>query len=189
LHIYGASDYAVTDGAGDFTEHGVFGIDANDDLYILDWWYGQTTADKWIESELDLVHTHKPFFWVGEGGPIRRSIEPFLIKRARERQTYCRFEWLNSIHDKPTRARAFQARWSMKKVYLPKNAPWADRLLSQLTRFPAGANDDAVDVCSLIGRALDEIHGATKPTPENAPQHDQWDKAFNEEDDNDWKTI
>lgn len=188
LHIYGASDYAVTDGEGDFTEHGAFGIDENDDIYILDWWYDQTTSDKWIESLLDLIAANKPIFWVGEGGVIRRAIEPFLMKRSRERRVYCRFEWLNSIHDKPTRARAFQARWSMNKVYLPKNKPWADRLLSQLTRFPAGANDDAVDVCSLIGRALDEIHGVTRPEPENKPQHDQWDKAFNGDDDEDsWK--
>ena len=189
MHIYGASDYAVTDQGGDFTEHGVFGIDPNDDLYILDWWTGQETADRWIDSELDLVYKWKPFFWVGEGGPIRRAIEPFLVKRARERATYCRFEWLNSIHDKPTRARAFQARWAMQKVYLPKNAPWADRLLSQLVRFPAGANDDAVDVCSLIGRALDEIHGATKPDDPQKPTKDRWDQAFDKDDENDWKTI
>lgn len=189
MHIYGTSDYAVTDDSGDFTEHGVFGVDANDDIYILDWWYDQTTADKWIDSLLDLVKIWQPFFWCGEGGVIRRAIEPFLTKRSRERKTYCRFEWLNSIHDKPTRARAFQARWSMRKVYLPKNKPWADRLLNQLTRFPAGANDDAVDVCSLIGRALDEVHGATIPQPEEKPKVDSWDKAFDEEQENDWKTV
>lgn len=190
MHIYGASDYAVTDNSGDFTEHGVFGIDPNDDLYILDWWFDQKTADVWIESELDLIHKHKPFFWVGEGGPIRRAIEPFLMKRSRERRVYCRFEWLNSIHDKPTRARAFQARWAMRKVYLLKNAPWADRLLAQLTRFPAGANDDAVDVCSLIGRALDEIHGATLPVDDKKPNKDRWEKAFDGgEDEDSWKVV
>lgn len=190
LHIYGASDYAVTDGSGDFTEHGVFGIDPNDDLYILDWWSDQTTSDKWIESELDLIHVHKPLFWVGEAGPIRRSIEPFLTKRSRERKVYCRFEWLASIHDKPTRARAFQARWAMRKVYLPKNTPWADRLLAQLTRFPAGANDDAVDVCSLIGRALDEIHGASVPVDDSKPKQDRWEKRFDGDDaEDDWKAA
>jgi len=188
LHIYGASDYAVLDGEGDFTEHGVFGVDPNDDLYILDWWYDQTTADKWIESLLDLVNSHKPLFWVGEGGVIRRAIEPFLVKRSRERRVYARFEWLNSIHDKPTRARAFQARWAMRKVYLPKNVPWADRLLAQLTRFPAGSKDDAVDVCSLIGRALDEIHGATLPVDDTKPKKDAWDKRFDGDgDEDDWK--
>ncbi len=190
MHIYGASDYAVTEGAGDFTEHGVFGVDSNDDIYILDWWSGQTQSDVWIDTQLDLVRMHEPFFWVGESGPIRRSIEPFLIKRARERKTYCRFEWLSSINDKPTRARAFQARWAMGKVFLPKNKPWADRLLSQLVRFPAGAHDDAVDVCSLIGRALAEIHGCTLPAGDVRSNEDRWDAKFERNDEiNDWKTV
>ena len=190
LHIYGASDYAVTDGAGDFTEHGIFGVDANDDIYILDWWSGQTSSDVWIETQLDMVRTHEPFFWVGEAGPIRRSIEPFLIKRARERHTYCRFEWLASINDKPTRARAFQARWAMGKVFLPRNKAWADRLLAQLVRFPAGSHDDAVDVCSLIGRALDEIHGCCAPVVGKADGYDRYDKMFGEENNVEgWKVV
>ena len=33
MHFYGAIDYAVTEGAGDYTEHGIFGLDYNGDLY------------------------------------------------------------------------------------------------------------------------------------------------------------
>jgi predicted phage terminase large subunit-like protein len=163
LRLYGASDYAVTDNGGDFTEHGVFGLDPNDDLYILDWWYGQTTSDVWIEELLDLTKRHKPVTWYGESGVIKRAVEPMLMRRSRERRVYCDWQWLSSVTDKPTRARGFQARWSMGKVYLPSNAPWAARLLRQLSRFPAGAEDDGVDVCSLIGRALDDIFSAQVP--------------------------
>ena len=35
LRIYGASDYAVTADGGDFTEHGVAGIDPDANLYLL----------------------------------------------------------------------------------------------------------------------------------------------------------
>ena len=37
-------DFAVSEGRGDFTEIGVFGIDKNDDIYIAPdngWWSGQ----------------------------------------------------------------------------------------------------------------------------------------------------
>jgi predicted phage terminase large subunit-like protein len=163
LRISGASDYAVTGGGGDYTEHGVFGVDANDDLYVLDWWFGQTQSDEWIERELQLIKQHKPLAWYGEAGVIRRSIEPFLMKRSRELRIYADFQWLASISDKPTRARAFQARWAMGKVYLPEGVDWAARLLRQLARFPAGAHDDGVDVCSLIGRALDDIYAPVIP--------------------------
>jgi len=37
LNIYGASDYAVTEGGGDWTEHGIIGVDTNENLYFLDW--------------------------------------------------------------------------------------------------------------------------------------------------------
>lgn len=157
LTIYGASDYAVTEDGGDFTEHGVFGLDQNDNIYVLDWWFGQTDAAKWIESKCDLILQHKPDCWFGESGVIRRSVEPFMIKRMEERKAFCRIEWLASIADKSARARGIQARASMGKVYLPKKADWKAHVLGQLFRFPAGTHDDAVDVFSLIGRGLEHV--------------------------------
>ena len=160
LNIYGASDYAVTEDGGDFTEHGVFGVDQNSNIYVLDWWFGKTAADKWIDSKCDLVIKHKPKIWFGESGVIKRSVEPFMIKRMQEREAWCRIEWLASIADKTTRARSIQARASMGKVFFPKNAVWKSHVQEQMLRFPAGKNDDAVDVLSLIGRGLEFINPA-----------------------------
>lgn len=172
LHVYGASDYAVTDGGGDYTEHGVFGVDFNRNVYVLDWWRGQTTSDVWIERKCDLILQHKPLCWFGESGPIRRSIEPFLMRRMTDRGAMCRIEWLASIADKPTRARAFQALASMGKVHWPKTAPWKDDVVSQLLRFPAGKLDDGVDVCSLIGRGLEFVRSPkAKRKEERAERH------------------
>lgn len=159
LTFYGASDYAVTDGKGDYTEHGVAGVDGNRNLYVADWWRGQTASDVWIERKCDLILTHKPACWFGESGPIRRAVEPFLVRRMQDRQAFCRVEWLPSIADKPTRARTIQGMASMGKVWLPKNAPWKGELLNQLMRFPAGKYDDGVDVLSLFGRGLVYIGG------------------------------
>jgi len=163
LNYYGASDYAVTDGGGDYTEHGIFGVDQNGNIYIIDWWHGQTAADAWIDAKCDLVLKYKPVMWFGESGVIRRSIEPFMIKRMQERGAYCWIEWLSSISDKTTRARGIQARASMGKVFFPKRALWKDRITTQMLRFPAGKHDDAVDVLSLIGRGLDMVKDAKKP--------------------------
>jgi len=154
LHIYGASDYAVTEGGGDFTEHGIFGLDPNGDLYVLDFWRGQAASNVWIEKQCDLIAQWQPLIWFGESGPIRKAIEPFLKRRMQERMTPCRLEWLPSIADKVVRARAFQARAAMGNVFLPVHATWLPDLMQQLMRFPAGKYDDGVDVCSLIGRGL-----------------------------------
>lgn len=163
LRIYGASDYAVTDGDGDYTAHGVFGLDAAQNLYILDWWRGQTAADVWIERFCDLIAEHQPLCWFGESGPIRRAVEPFMRARMIQRNAMCRVEWLASINDKPTRARSFQAMASMGKVLIPKRAAWLGDLMNELLRFPAGRNDDCVDVCGLIGRGLQFIGSAKAP--------------------------
>ena len=161
LNIYAASDYAVTDGDGDYTEHGVFGVDQNANIYVLDWWFGKTTADEWIERKCDLIIKHKPEKWFGESGVIRRSIEPFMMKRMQERNAFCTVEWMASIADKTARARPIQARASMGKVFLPKKADWKEHVFNQLLRFPAGKHDDAVDVFSLIGRGLEHVNAAT----------------------------
>jgi predicted phage terminase large subunit-like protein len=167
LNVFAASDYAVTDGSGDYTEHGVIGVDWSGDWYVLDWWRGQTTADEWIDRKCDLIKRHKPQRWFGEAGVIRKAIEPYLKRRMEERHAYCWIEWLPSISDKPTRARSFQALASMGKVKLPKNAPWKGDLLSQLLRFPAGKHDDGVDVLSLLGRGMEMV---TDATPEQPPE-------------------
>lgn len=163
LTIYGASDYAVTDGGGDWTEHGIFGVDHNGNIYAIDWWRGQTTPDVWIDAMCDLIGRHQPMCWFGEAGVIRRAIEPALMRRMQERNAYCRVEWLSSISDKPTRARAIQARASMGKVWVPKTARWKAEVLPQLLSFPAGKHDDAVDVFSLLGRGLEHVIGASQP--------------------------
>lgn len=163
LRIYAASDFAVTEGAGDFTEHGIFGVDVSGNLYVLDWWRGQTASDVWIESLLDLVNTWKPLVWFGESGPIRRAIEPFLMRRMGERHAYCRLEWMPSIADKVTRARSIQALSAVKTLMWPKDAKWKREVEKQLLQFPSGKYDDAVDVFSLIGRGLEHVRAPSRP--------------------------
>lgn len=164
LSVFGTSDYAVSEGKGDFTVHRVWGIDERGHIWLLAGWRGQTTSDVWIERLLDLVHAHRPFAWFGESGVIQKSVEPYLLRRSQERRVYCRWEWLPSITDKSARARGFQARAAMKMVHVPEGAE-GDGFIEELIRFPAGKHDDEVDAASLMGRALDEAHPATKAAP------------------------
>lgn len=155
--IIGASDYAVTEGSGDFTEHGIIGIDHENRWYLLDWWRKQAQSDEWIETQIDLIEKWKPAIWFGEAGPIRRAVEPFLRKRMQQRRAACWMEWLASITDKPTRARSLQALVAMGWLSVPEGRPWVPALLDQLLPFPAGAFDDGVDVLSLAARGMDKF--------------------------------
>jgi predicted phage terminase large subunit-like protein len=157
LRKYISSDFAVTDGGGDFTSIGVHGVDSTtSDLYLaIESYSGQTTADVWIDELIGMVQRHRPLALYGEAGPIRRSIEPFLAKRMQERSAWCRIEWITSIADKATRARALQARASMGKVYMPDTEA-GHRILHQLLGFPLTKHDDDVDMCAQFVRAVDE---------------------------------
>lgn len=186
LHYYGTSDYAVTDGGGDYTVHRVWGVDATGAVYRVDGWRGQTTSDVWIEQKLDLIAKYKPLAWFGEGGVIQKAIEPMLQRRMMERRIFCRLEWLPSVADKPTRARSFQAMAASGRVYFEPGADLSEHLV-----FPAGKHDDDVDNSSLIGRAIDQAHPAivraqTNEHTWNGPHRPSWRKP---REDSSWKTA
>lgn len=182
LRYYGTSDYAVTDGGGDYTVLTIWGIDSEGDIYRVEQWKGQTASDEWIEAQLDLVKKYKPLAFFGEGGVIQKAVEPMLRRRMRERNTYCRLEWMPSVSDKPTRARSFQAMAATGRVHLEAGAD-----LSEFLVFPAGKHDDEVDTASLIGRAIDQAHPAIVSVQRRESRRDgYWPKA---QADNDWMTV
>jgi predicted phage terminase large subunit-like protein len=166
---YLTSDFAVTPQGGDYTELGVIAVDHLNNWWVVDWWRGQTDAGTWIEKALDLVQKYRPMRWFAESGVIRRAVEPFLIKRMQERNLPTRIEWVASIADKPTRARALEARMSLGMVNFP-HALWADDITEQVLRFPAGKYDDAVDALSIMALGLERVAGGDAPPAPSKPQ-------------------
>lgn len=189
LNKYGASDYAVTAAGGDNTVLRVWGIDHNEDIWLLPGGYrAQASSDEWIERQIDLIQKHKPFAWFGEAGVIQKAIEPMLRRRMRTRKAHCRLEWLPSIQDKATRARGFQSRAAMGCVWIPEG-PDGDLILDEYENFTGlpGGHDDDVDTGSLIGRALDAAHPAIAPRVSKPLPKDRWD-AEDEGSADGWKT-
>lgn len=179
MYKYGASDYAVTEPdigqKPDFTEHGIAGFDAQEDLWLVDWWSGQTAPDKWIDEEIRLADEHKPFVWVSEKGVIKNSIEPFLMREQKAQGVYFRLEWLPAVKNKAANARSFQALASAGKVHIP-NTQWGEDLINQLLKFQSGGRyDDKVDVCGLFGRLLDQTFGPREMIEEAAPSSDEYE--------------
>jgi predicted phage terminase large subunit-like protein len=188
LRIYGASDYAVTADGGDYTVHAVVGIDPLDNIYILDIWRAQTDSNVWIDVFCDLVKRHQPLYWAEEAGQIKKSLGPFIERRMVETQAYCAREQFPTVGDKPTRARSFQARMAMGKVYFPTNAAWMPELQNELFTFPAGAHDDQVDALGLIGRMMDTMLAAHVPEqqePNNLDDYTSTDSYSADE----WRVI
>jgi predicted phage terminase large subunit-like protein len=174
LTIYAASDYATKQDKGDFTEHGIWGIDAKGDLWVLDWWFGQKTTDITIAQKIQMIRKFRilgtPIMkWWHEGGPIGNAIMPAVGKAMREAKQYCVMQDLTSIQNKAVKLASFQARAASGTVHWPTGRPWATRAVDQLCGFPAARYDDAADVCGLIGRGIDEMSNPHIPSKKTKP--------------------
>lgn len=170
-HKYMSGDFAVTHEEGDFTEIATHGYSEGVIYLGLEGYFGRSTADVWIEQLLDQASIHEPFAFFGEGGPIRRAIEPFLLRRMNERVRYVRLEWLPRGSDKPTFARPLQAMAAMGKVQIADTA-YGNRLLAQLVQFPSAQVDDGVDMAANFAAAIHMSHPAiiNMPKPKEAPR-------------------
>lgn len=187
LNYYLASDYAVSEDEGDFTEHGVWGMDDSGNLYAVAWYTAQADVNTWIQAWIELVARYKPLRAFEEKGVILRSVDGAIKRAMREQGKFVVREGLPSAVGKAARAMGFAARASASTVYFPKTQ-WADRVINQLCAFNGekGKIDDAVDVCSLIGRGIDKIHNANKPDKPAKPpakvfSQDWFDKLYKQD--------
>lgn len=187
LNIYGASDYAVTADGGDYTVHGVVGIDPDDNLWLLDLWRKQAASDEWVEEFCNMVLRWKPIGWAEETGQIKAGVGPFLGRRQRETGAYVAREQFPTRGDKAVRAQSIRGRMALGGLYVPVNAPWYPAFRGELLSFPAGRNDDQVDMLGLVGQLLDKIHAprAKEPATLPRPQRDWFDRP--ERDNLDWR--
>lgn len=157
--VYGASDYAVTSGSGDYTVHGVFAIDTDDNIYVLDWWRGQKSSLDWVEQLILMIKSHKPVTWFEESGAIFRAMDPLISKRQKETGAYCVRMQITRNKSKEMMAQSIRGRMQQGKVFFPQNGNWVSDLISECLSFPAGKHDDQVDVLALLGLALENMHG------------------------------
>lgn len=171
MRKYGASDYAVTQDGGDYTVHGVLGLDQYDNPYLLDLWREQTSSDKWVEAFCDLVLKWGPIGWAEETGQIKSSVGPFLTRRQLETGAYvAREQFPTRGGDKGVRAQSMRGRVAMKGLRYPAGAAWVEPFLSELMKFPAGVNDDQHDMLGLVGQLLDRMIAGRAAPPEPEPQ-------------------
>ena len=70
LVFYGSSDFAITEDDGDYTVHGVWGVDPGDNLFLVDMWRAQTQSDEWCQALLELHKKRQTRIWWTESGQI-----------------------------------------------------------------------------------------------------------------------
>lgn len=184
LNRYGSGDFAVRESdSADYTVFGDWGVDSEGHWWLLDGYRRQSNPADWVSVLTDWFKT-KPFFhFFGEGGVIRRAVEPFLTKEMRDQGAYAPVEWFNKSKDKAAMAQAFRGMCEKGLVHIP-STEFGDAVVRELTEFPVGKHDDCVDMCTHIGMAVDRGLAATIPEPQPAPEPS--DYGLDTEDAEDW---
>ena len=183
LRFYSASDYATMSPRHgkkepDYTEHLVMGLDRKGDMWFVDSWSGQTETDVGIAQFIRLVGLWKPIRHFNEGGLIDKAIGPAIRSAMSHAQKFVAIESLPSLDDKAIKLQAFHARATAGTIHVPIRRRWAEDLIDQLVKFPAGRWDDKADCCGLLGRGVDKMVDARLPsataTPNLVPFTEAW---------------
>lgn len=174
LRTYMSTDYAGAPDADhperepDWNEFGIGGMDSGGDLWLTDWYSAQEDAADWLPAWVELVKKHKPLAVFEEKTPQLRMVDGLIDRTMRDCRAWVYRLQLANTSSKADRALGFAAYASTHSVYIPE-CEWGDRLINQLCAFTGqdGKADDMVDVCSLFGRGVDEMHDAL---PEITPE-------------------
>ena len=153
---------------------------------IHKWLRYQTESDVWVDDLLDLARDTNAVLWGAEVGQIKKSVGPWLRKRMHQRKDYVVIESMPHIGDKAANAQSFRAMAKAGHIYIPLTE-WGDNLIRQLIKFPAGAFDDGVDACGILGRLISTVWDAKTPKPEEQPK--PRDYRFNDDSEDNWKTY
>lgn len=170
MRRYGGSDYAVTSNGGDFTVHGIIGLDPEGRPWLLDLWRKQASSDEWVDAFCDLVIKWSPIGWGEETGQIKSGVGPFLIRRMLDLGAYVAREAFPTRGDKAVRAQSFRGLIATRGLYIHKDAPFVSDLISEMMHFPVGVNDDQVDALGLIGQLIDRMYSGKPIVEEVKPR-------------------
>ncbi|MGX5775469.1 phage terminase large subunit [Methylorubrum zatmanii] len=167
LTIYATSDHAV---GTDRAKHDascllIAGIDRASNLYLIDCVWERWASDRIVEEMLRLARQYQPVVWGAERGHISKAIGPFLRKRMEETGHFFAVRELTPAANKEQRAQAIIGRFNQGRVFLPREAPWAERAVNEMLKFPNGRNDDFVDALAYFGIMLQSLF-----TPGRGPE-------------------
>lgn len=169
LRKYITSDHAPTDGEdSDPNVARVWGLDANNELWLLDGFNAVQKMDRTAEAIISLIKAHEPFAWFPEGDNNYKAAEPFIIQQMKAKGARTRIEPI-SPHgaDKAAKAQSFQGLCALQMVWIPEG-PIGDAIIEEYVKFPAGTHDEEVDCGAIMGRAIAMAHPAIVP-PEDKP--------------------
>ena len=172
LTHYITTDYALSEGRGDYTVLVLAGVCAKGHLWILDLWREQCQILRGVQKTVEWMAQFGAARCFVERTGMARVVEPLLAKERAAAGAWTVVEKVQVLgkgaKDSPERAGAFAGAMQLGYVHLPRNAEWLGTLEYELTKFPNGAHDDQVDALALLGMRLAALRRAS-----SAPEQDK----------------
>lgn len=159
LKIFTTVDLAASSKENaDFTVLMSFGIDNNNNIYILDVMRSHFDILNHLEIIQDCYRKWKP---------VIIGIESIQYQNAIVRSASAKGLPVKAIKpnkDKISRALPMQAKLNCGLIYLPRYALWLDDFRNELASFPTGRNDDQVDCFAYINEMISPFSREFIPT-------------------------
>lgn len=171
-------DYAIgKKERNDYTVIGVFALDSNDDLYVLEIRRGRWGAQEIADNVTALVERHKPDVYAGERGSLHEAVWPEIQRALDAKRLYVSVDdSLVPITDKPTRARPLQGRIQRHKLFFSYDEATKpdiyDATEKELLQFPDGVHDDIVDMLAWGSRLALNL---SLPAMQAPPKRKSWE--------------
>jgi len=173
MNIITAWDFAIGEKQqNDWTVGFTFLQDESNALYVLDVMRFRGDSLEIVDAMLDVANRFLGLPEVNyqiavEDGQIFRALKPMLELRMTERRMWPAYEVLKPLTDKLARARTLQGRMQQGRVFWPdpKYHGWVNQAITELLRFPGGANDDVVDAAAWAAIQVNK----TEPPAQEQP--------------------
>lgn len=180
--IFMTTDYAIKKKQkNDYTVVGVFALDCDDNLFVLDIARGRWGTYEIAKVIVGMIKTYRPEVYAGEQGQIHASVWPVVMKELEKEQLKDRKlsisvdDSLIPVQEKEVRARPLQARTQMHKLHFSYEGTDIPEIynetVKELLRFPTGTFDDIVDMLAWGARLSLNMSLPTRPVEK---KHKSW---------------
>jgi predicted phage terminase large subunit-like protein len=154
----------------DWTVGIVLALDAKNNIHVVDMIRGRLDTMGIVTSVCDLIQKWDCAVFGMEHGAIKMTVWPLILEEMRRRKISCSInDDLKPILDKETRATPLRALMQTGRVYYPmqSQAPWVERVIGEMLRFPSGTHDDIVDALAWGARMFRTAPKPNIPVYEN----------------------
>lgn len=185
LHTVSAVDLAISESTkADFTVPGTLGMDADGNIYIIDYERIKTSNNrKIIDAMFNQCKTHMSSVMSIETVQFQQVIANEFRRQMAERGLFVGISEEKPRTSKDARIRSLQSDFAAGRVYM---RPHMTELMAELASFPNGAHDDILD---MLWYARNLLHPPEIDVIEKEDSEDWWEKHVKLERHESWLTL